>query len=106
MDWRCHAPASEQPPANAWARGSAGLAVLASVLPGLAVPVLEGRTELSATRQHFTLLWLVTGALAAVTVGCAARAPGGGPTIGASVGRPVYNLPAARAEIRRLPGLL
>jgi len=74
--------------------------------PAWQSPYLRGRTELSATRQHFTLLWLVTGGLAAVTVGCAARAPGGGPTIGASVGRPVYNLPAARAETRRLPGLL
>jgi len=55
-----------------------------------------------ATRQHFALAWLVTGSLAAVTAGCAARGPGGGPTIGASVGGPVYNVPAARAEARRL----
>jgi len=48
--------------------------------------------------QHFALAWLVMGALAAVTVGCAARAPGGGPAIGASAGGPVYNVPAARAE--------
>ena len=78
----------------------------ASVLPSLPVPVAEGRTEVSATRQHFALAWLVTGALVAVTAGCAARAPGGGPAIGASVGGPVYNLPAARAEARRLLGLV
>jgi hypothetical protein len=49
---------------------------------------------------------LVTGALAAVTAGCAARAPGGGPAIGASAGGPVYNLSAARAEARHLLGLV
>ena len=55
-----------------------------------------------ATRKHFALAWLATGALVAVTAGCAARAPGGGPAIGTSAGRPVYNLAAARAEARRL----
>ena len=52
------------------------------------------------------MAWLAIGALAAVTAGCAARGPGGGPTIGASVGGSVYNLRAARAEARHLLGLV
>jgi len=60
----------------------------------------------SATRTHFALACLVTGALAAVTAGCAARAPSGASAIGTSAGGPVYNLPAARTEARRLLGLV
>ena len=59
------------------------------------------------TRRHVALAWLAIGAaLAAVTAGCAARAPGGGPTTDASGGRSVYNMRAARAEARHLLGLI
>ena len=61
---------------------------------------------MSTTRKHFALAWLATGALAAVTAGCGARAPAAGPAIGASVGGSVYNLRAARAEARHLLGLV
>ncbi len=57
------------------------------------------------TSKHFALAWLAIGALVAVTAGCAARAPGGSPAIGASADGSVYNLRAARAEARHLLGL-
>jgi hypothetical protein len=58
------------------------------------------------TRKHFALAWLAIGALVTVTAGCAARASGSGPAIGASTGGSVYNLRAARAEGRQLLGLI
>jgi hypothetical protein len=60
----------------------------------------------STACKHFALAWLAIGALAAVTAGCAARAPAAGSAAGASAGGSVYNLPAARAEARRLLGLV
>jgi len=68
---------------------------------GIVVAAMSALT----TRKPFALAWLVMGALAAVTAGCAARGPAG-PAIGASVGGPVYNLPAARAEAGRLLGMV
>ena len=59
-----------------------------------------------ATRKRCALAWLVIGGLAAITAGCAARAPRAGSAVSASAGGPVYNLPAARAEVRRLLGLV
>jgi hypothetical protein len=58
------------------------------------------------TRKRFALVWLEIGALAAVTAGCAGHEPAAGPAISASVGGPVYNLPAARAEAGHLLGLV
>ena len=58
------------------------------------------------TGKHIALAWLAIGALVAVSAGCAARAPGRAPTIGASAAGSVYNLQAARAEARRLLGLI
>jgi hypothetical protein len=58
------------------------------------------------TRKHLAVAWLAIGALVAVTAGCAARAPGGGPAISASAGGSVYNLRAARAEAQHLLGLV
>jgi hypothetical protein len=58
------------------------------------------------TRKHVAVAWLAIGALVAVTAGCGARAPSGGPTLGASGGGSVYNLRAGRAEAQHLLGLV
>lgn len=75
--------------------------VVCATAAGIAAAAVSALTA----RKRFALAWLVMGALAAVTAGCAVRGPAG-PAIGASVGGPVYNLPAASAEAGRLLGLV
>ncbi len=77
-----------------------------TVVCAAAVGIAAAAVSALTTRNRFALAWLVTGALAAVTAGCAARGPAAGPAIGVSVGGSVYNLPAARAEARHLLGLV
>ena len=72
--------------------------VVCASAAGIAVAAVSALTR----RKPFALAWLVMGAVAAVTAGCAARGPAAGPAAGTSVGGPVYNLAAVRAEAGRL----
>jgi hypothetical protein len=76
--------------------------VVCASAAGIAAAAVSALT----TRKRFALAWLEIGTLAAVTAGCAARGPAAGPAISASVGGPVYNLPAAHAEAGHLLGLV